>query len=471
LGKIAVVKEVERSDDWSRLQPVEVERKQKQEDVRLNLLFIIHRFSFFLPKNRWLYWILVITLCVLLGATLALITPLWSNRDTLNPGQRFPWGNAKLQNSDLLRNNSQSQLSRPVNILVMGIDPLPGASNTLPKIFTGSSYTMLLLRLDPDKSMRVLSIPGDSMVVIPGVGLAKISLANARGGSALAARTVSRTLNNVPIDRYVRITINAFEELVDLLGGVEVFVPERMSYKDATQQLEIDLDPGWQTLNGNQAQQFVRFRDSEMGDVARVQRQQALLKALRDRLTSPAVVPYLPKLTRIMHNYVDTNLSPAETLALVNFCTGLEQKNFQMVLLPGSLSPLSKDPSSYWLDPVGQDLIMGKYFGVNSVGVLQKMRPLSTLRIAIQNASGQPKLGKRVAKYLKDQGFENVYIVSDWSDRQHQTEIIVQRGNLEAAADLKKILGLGNIEASSTGDLESHLTIRVGKDWDNQIHG
>jgi len=86
-----------------------------------------------------------------------------------------------------------------------------------------------------------------------------------------------------------------------------------------------------------------------------------------------------------------------------------------------------------------------------------------------QNASGQPKLGKSVAKYLKDQGFENVYIVSDWPDRQ-QTEIIVQRGNLEAA-DLKKILGLGNIEASSTGDLESHLTIRVGKDWDNQIHG
>jgi len=51
-------------------------------------------------------------------------------------------------------------------------------------------------------------------------------------------------------------------------------------------------------------------------------------KALRARLTSPAVVPYLPKLTRIMHNYVDTNLSPAEMLALVNF-TGLEQENFK----------------------------------------------------------------------------------------------------------------------------------------------
>jgi len=50
------------------------------------------------------------------------------------------------------------------------------------------------------------------MVVIQGIGLAKISLANARGGSALAARTVSHTLNNVPIDRYVRINIGAFED-------------------------------------------------------------------------------------------------------------------------------------------------------------------------------------------------------------------------------------------------------------------
>ena len=323
---------------------------------------------------------------------------------------------------------------------------------------------MLLLRLDPDdKSMSVLSIPSDSMVVIPGIGLTKISLANSRGGSVSAARLVSRSLNNVPIDRYVRITTGAFRELVDILGGVEVFVPQRMSYKDATQQLEIDLDPGWQTLNGDQAQQFARFRDSKVGDITRVQRQQLLLKALRDRLTSPAIVPQLPRLTRIMEKYVDTNLSLQEMLALANFCVA-EQDNFQMVLLPGSLSPLSKDPSSYWIDPGGQDRVMSKYFGVN-LGVAQKPRSLNTLRIAVQNASGQRNLSQRVATYLKGQGFDNVYVVSDWLDLQRQTEIIVQRGNLEAAKDLNKVLGLGNIEAASTGDLESHLTIRVGKDW------
>lgn len=454
-----------RSKHQSKLQPAQAEVK-RLERVRWNLLFTFHRLWFVLTKNRLLFWGGVITLSTLLGATAALFTPLWSNQNTLNQrlglsGQAF----LKMRSPADLWRDSQFQLSRRVNILVMGIDPLAGGSVTSPD-FQGLSDTMLLLRLDTNKkSLKVLSIPRDSQVVIPGIGLDKISLANSIGGPALAARVVSRTLNNVAIDRYVRITTNTLRDLVDLLGGVEVFVPQRMSYKDATQKLEIDLAPGWQTLNGDQAQQFARFRNSDIGDIERVQRQQALLKALRDRLTSPTVLPRLPKLTRIMRNYIDTNLSLEEILALVNFGVEIEPENFQMVLLPGSLSPLSRDPSSYWLDPAGQDRVMSEYFGMRAFGVVEKTRSLTTRRIAIQNASGQPNLSERVAKYLKAQGFDKVYIVSDWPDLQRQTDIIVQKGNLQAAADLKKVLGLGNIEADSTGDLKSYLTIRLGKDW------
>ena len=455
------------SDEQSTPQTADSELRQRLEEVKRNLFFILHRLSFTLTKNRWLFWGCVVTLSVILGGTLALVTPLWSPRDSSNQGQRFSLGNTKLSFGNLWGNSSQSQLSRPVNILVMGIDPLPSATDTSPEVFSGRSDTILLLRLNPNtKFMKVLSIPRDSQVVIPGIGLEKISLANTIGGPALAARVVSRSLNNVPIDRYVRITTGAFEQLVDFLGGVEVFVPQRMSYRDATQQMEIDLAPGWQTLNGAQAQEFARFRDSSVGDLARVQRQQTLIAALRDRLTSPAVLPRLPKLIRIMQNYIDTNLSLQEILALVNFEVQLDQENFQMVLLPGNLSSLSKDPSSYWLDPGGQDRVMGEYFGVSLIGV-KKTRSLNTLKIAVQNASEEPNLSQRVVKYLKERGFEKVNIVSDWPDQQRQTQIIVQRGDLEAAADLKNVLGLGNIEAASIGDLKSDLTIRVGNDWNN----
>lgn len=450
-----MVKGVE-TPNW--LEPQKAKAKIKRlKDVR-DFLFL-YRLWFLLRKNRLLFWGGTISFSVLLGASLALLTPLWSNRKALE--QQYSQSFAKTR-SPLVPN----QLSRSVNILVMGIAPLPGVRNNSPEIFTGSSDTILLLQLNPnDKTIRVLSIPKDSQVVIPEIGLAKISLANL-GGSSLAARVVSRTLNNVPIDRYVRITTNAFRELVDHLGGVEVFVPQKMLYRDASQKLEIDLDPGWQTLNGSQAEQFARFRDSAVGEITRVQRQQLLLKALRDRLTSSTVLPRLPQLSRMMQTYVDTNLSLEEMLALVNFCVGLNQESLHMVMLPGNLSPFSADPSSYWLNSSSeQNRIMGEYFGVRAIDVTQKTQSFNTLKIAVQNASGQSNLSQSVINYLKGQGFNNVHLVLDWPDIQRQTEIIAQQGNKDAATNLKQILGLGNIELSSTGDLESHLTIRVGKDW------
>ncbi|MCZ0900476.1 LCP family protein, partial [Microcoleus sp. HI-ES] len=126
----------------------------------------------------------------------------------------------------LSSNRSGYRLSRSVNILILGIDGVPEAVANSPKIFNGRSDTILLLHLEPrDKSISLLSVPRDTKVEDPGVSFSKISEANARGGAALATRLVSSMLNNTKIERYVRVSSNAFQELVDLLGGVEVFVP------------------------------------------------------------------------------------------------------------------------------------------------------------------------------------------------------------------------------------------------------
>ncbi|MGB3206096.1 MAG: LCP family protein, partial [Crinalium sp.] len=300
-----------------------------------------------------------------------------------------------------------------------------------------------------------------------GMSIPKINQANADGGATLAARVVHHTLNNVPIDRYVRVTTGAFRELVDLLGGVDVFVPEPMSYQDNTQNLHIDLAPGWQTLNGEQAEQFARFRNHNNGDIGRVQRQQALLKSLRARLQTPAMVPRLPKLIRVLSKYIDSNLSLEETLALGTFGLTLQQDNFKMVLLPGRFSNPREYSASYWImDSMGKDRIMRDYFAQESTHTLLAANPSANqLRIAIQNTTGQPRINQKVIEFLRTKGFYNVYLVNDWSESQQQTEIIAQQGDVKAAIALQNILGLGKIEASSIGDIKSDITIRVGKDW------
>ncbi|MDJ0676073.1 MAG: LCP family protein [Calothrix sp. MO_167.B42] len=422
---------------------------------------------------RWLFWILTIfvglTLSGLLVSTLALWTPLWSGTDKTE--EELGWAqNDRKQPiaGELWRNISQYKLTQAMNILVLGIEPLPGTVDGSAESFAAPSDTMLLVRFDPEKennTVRVLSIPRDTMIAMPEKGLTKVSTANADGGPVLAARVVSRTLNNAPIHRYIRISTGGLEELVDQLGGVEVFVPRPMFHRDATSGLNINLVSGWQTLNGKQALDFARFREQGTGDLGRVQRQQALLIGLRERLLSPSVLPKLPQLTRMMGKYLDTNLKVEEIMALVNFSLNLEQDKLQMTMLPGTFSRLSRDPDSYWLDLTGKAKLLDEYVGVTIGGLKTDKRSLSSLKIAVQNATGNSQLAKNAIANFKRRGFSQVYGVADWPDDRSSTKIIVQKGNLEAGEQIQQILGFGVVEVSATGDLESDITIRIGKDW------
>jgi hypothetical protein len=246
-----------------------------------------------------------------------------------------------------------------------------------------------------------------------------------------------------------------------------------MSYTDTAQKLKINLAQGWQTLNGEQAEQFARFRNDGLGDIGRIQRQQSLIQAIRNRLASPSVFVRLPQIVRLMQKYVDTNLNYEEILTLANFGLQLERDTFKMVMLPGSSSSEQGDLRSYWiLDTVGVDRIITQYLNLGVPDLAQgRLRNPSesvlpkNLKIAVQNASSKPTTAKTVAEFVRKQGFFNVSVVQDSPQKERQSQIIVQQGDLEAANLLQKALGGGKIEASSTGEINSDLTLRVGEDW------
>ncbi|MDJ0737758.1 MAG: LCP family protein [Nostocaceae cyanobacterium] len=422
---------------------------------------------------KWLFWILSIvvgvTLSGLLVSSLALWTPLWSDIDQTD--EELGWGGKDANNmrlpGELWSKLSQYKLTQPMNILILGIEPTVGTVDGSPESFAADSDTMLLVRLNPhEKTIRVLSIPRDTMIAIPEKGLTKVSQANAQGGPVLAARVVSRTLSNAPIHRYIRISTSGLRQLVDQLGGVEVFVPQPMVYKDVSGGFAINLVSGWQNLNSKQAEEFVRFRKADQGDLGRVQRQQALLLGLRDRLHSPTVLPKLPQIVRIMDKYVDTNLKREEMMALVNFALNLQRDNLEMTILPGIFSRLSKDPDSYWLDLTGKTKLLDDYAGVGIAGGNAQGRSLTSLKIAVQNAAKKPKLTQKVLNYFKKNGFSKVKAVEDWSDTQRQTQIIVQTGNRKVGEEIQQFLGLGQVQVLATGDLQSDITIQIGKDWE-----
>jgi polyisoprenyl-teichoic acid--peptidoglycan teichoic acid transferase len=423
----------------------------------------------------------VVAVSASLGATIALLTPLNFSQQSGDSASGF---------SDLFRDGFQYGISRPVNILVMGIDQ--GLDNSGDQkgaqgpsdMLRSRSDTMLLVRLDPDAhKAKALTIPRDTQVKIPGIGVEKINAANWKGGPELASEVVSKTLNGVSVDRYIRVSTLAFIDLVDVMGGVEVFVPQRMKYDDFTQKLHIDLQPGLQTLNGEQAQGFVRFRHDDLGDIGRTQRQQMLLKALQKKFQNPLMLARLPQIFSVLQKHIDSNMSLGEMLALVQFGVQTQPSQFQMVMLPGRFSTPDEFVLSYWvMDPVAMTRVMKTYFGVDPAANSTEPVAANTskdasqidaaekadLKIVVQNASGAPDGGKRMADFLVQAGFANVSIDKDWPEPLDQTQVVPQWGNLEAAQKLQQTLGGSEVTSDSTGNLRSDLTIRVGRNWANE---
>lgn len=278
---------------------------------------------------------------------------------------------------NLTRSNMRlPELTRPVNILVMGMSVLTSdmrdsSSDTSDlgyhaqvNSFDGLSDVMLLVRFDPEmKQMTVLSIPRDTRVEMDGYGTIKINAANINGGPAASARLVSHLLNGVQIDRYMRVNVAGVEKLVDALGGVTVDVPKDMKYQDDSQHLYINLKQGRQHLNGDRTLQLLRFRHDGNGDIGRIERQHIVMQALMEQALNPTTLARFPQILSVVQSNLDSNLTVEELLALVGFAVKVDRSSVQMLTVPGHANSMGRRDVSYWLpDDDSIQEMMRQYF-------------------------------------------------------------------------------------------------------------
>ncbi len=407
------------------------------------------------------------------GAILAMTmssTPLLQRK--LSPAEAAVFSKGELSSVNSLQ---LPELTRPVNILVLGAKVLTSdvddassqqqlGYHALVNSFDGLTDTMLLLRFTPaTKRVVLLSIPRDTRVEIPGHGVSKINAANSLGGPALSAQSVSNLLGGVGIDRYVTINVQGVEALIDALGGVTVDVPKDMKYQDDSQHLYVNLKAGRQHLNGNQALQLLRFRNDELGDIGRVQRQQMVMRALSEQTLNPTILARLPKILSVIRSHIDTNLTVEELFALVAFGTSVNRSNMQMLIMPGDYGDIETYGTSYWLPNMAQIPNLAAQFfetGATSGDGLGA----ANLRVAVQSRT-QTVTPESIAALLERSGYTNVYPSDAYGEPLKTTRIIAQQGDVKSAEAVRQILGLGEVLVDGTGDLTSDVTVQVGTDW------
>jgi polyisoprenyl-teichoic acid--peptidoglycan teichoic acid transferase len=203
---------------------------------------------------------------------------------------------------------SREAYGGPVNVLVLGVDRRPPDSHD-PQVAGARSDTIMLVRIHPRSGeVALLSIPRDLLVEVgPGVE-DRINTAYSYGGVE-QAREVVEEVTGIPVDGYAIVDFEGFSGAIDAMGGVQVDVDDEIPPK-------YGIDDGLQTLNGEQALFYARWRGTSRGDLDRIEHQQRLVAALRSKALDWDTVTRLPEIMEIMDQNVETDLGFQEALSL-----------------------------------------------------------------------------------------------------------------------------------------------------------
>ena len=318
------------------------------------------------------------------------------------------------------------------NLLIIGTDrgDLGGGQHMI-----GRSDVMMLYSYDPDSNTALLvSLPRDTLVDLVNIGQQKLNAANVFGGTGLTLSTIEHLIGQ-PIHHYLKVDLDAFGAIIEAAGGVYLEVEQDMQYSDpyADPPLLIDLQQGYQWLNGEKAEQYVRYRD-ELGDIGRVERQKKITLYLVQKMIQPWYYWRFPFIAKETAAYAQSNLNIGAIGSYAwQFITLAEPITKEVLPGEGSYD------GAYWLP----DYQMISELFVSSVDTgnkreslfnfqfdLSKIVPKNDLpskeeiSIIVLNGNGGPGTATRAGELFKQEGYK-VVDIGDADDYSYLKSVII----------------------------------------------
>ncbi|MBU1126393.1 LCP family protein [Patescibacteria group bacterium] len=358
-----------------------------------------------------------------------------------------------------------------INFLLLGIG---GEGHDGPEL----TDTIMFGSFQPSTSeVGLLSIPRDLIVPIPDYGYRKINHVNAYAemdspGSGLeeSADVIGEILDQ-KIHYTVKVDFNGFEELIDAIGGVDVYVDR--SFADYTYPTDdhliqtIEFTEGWTHMDGDTSLKFARSRhgtNGEGSDFSRAERQQKILLAVKDKILSPSVLLNPGKLNKIIQTFqdnVETNLTFWEMTKMARLAPDVSTENIHLTVLDASPdSPLYQTNinGAYVLLPKRDDWSQVREIATNIYSAqtteesgLKKIAG-TPVKIEIQNGTSVSGLAFQTSQMLISAGFDVRQIGNADSKGYEQTIIydLTEGQKSEELAILKDFLE-ADVSMSATG--------------------
>ena len=326
-----------------------------------------------------------------------------------------------------------------LNILLMGSDRRPNSGHW-------RTDSLIIVSVDTQSSVvRMLSIPRDLWVYIPGHGYNRVNTADLWGeldrkgsGPERVKRTIHYNLG-IPIHYYVRVDFQGFIRIIDTLGGVTIDVDCPLP--------DINLSAGIHHMSGKEALRYARSRKST-NDFDRGRRQRKVLMALWEQALGLDIVPKLPELWITMAGTLQTDLPLDQVVNLAYLGTRLEPQRIIS-------RAIGSQHVQAWMTPQGASVLLPRedriralledlYAPVN----VAELNRADRVQVSVFNGSSRQQAEELAAAALRWEGFK--IVATGPADRRDyaQTQIAVSTGDAAIAAEIAQTLGvpLGTIQ-------------------------
>ena len=377
----------------------------------------------------------------------------------------------------------------PIQFLLLGVSTDLGGKIT---------DTIMVATYNPkNQTASLLSIPRDTYTGkdhSKGSPNEKINALYTKGIDKILAKV--NELTGLELKYYMVVDNTALIKLVDVIGGVEFDVPTNMNYHDDTQGLSIELSKGVQVLDGDHAEQLLRFRKNDDGtgypaeyghdDIGRMKTQRNFIMATAKQTLQAKNIFKIKDIIDIIYEYVDTNISISDIKAYVPYAINFNVENLKSVVLPGtSVGPTQTGNlyAPYWFiltnKVEAQKVIESLYSesdessndnvnndsDTNDVVQVVNIPITETNKIGIEvlNASGSKNKLSKIQKLLKEKGY-NVK-TSETSAMSKTTIINNTDVDNKYVEQIKGLLGVGVISSNSATSNSTDITIIIGKDY------
>lgn len=379
---------------------------------------------------------------------------------------------------------------KEIKVLILGVSTDTDAELT---------DTIMIASYNPNtQKANLLSIPRDTFTgknTKKAVASQKInSLYNINKTPDKTLAAVNE-LTGLDIKYYVVVKTEALIKLVDAIGGVKFNVPMRMKYTDTSQDLVIDLEEGEQVLDGNKAEQLLRFRhnDPQKGvgmtsypaeygdnDFGRMRTQRDFIIATLKQTLKPSNIFKIGQILEIANENVDTNLELSFVKDYIPYAVELDTENITSATLPGTTPDVSKTNgvSIFVADKkASKELIQSMFYSDvteenEDNTISNNTTSISTtttqtaedISIELLNGSGDNSKIEEAKKLLEEAGY-NVKRTGKTSSIA-QTVITNKKDVTdENLKNIKQVLGKGNISTNKSSTSLVDVTIIIGKDF------